>query len=119
MAAIENRSFDDPDESRTPDKTRVDVVRVGDTEVGRFTFEPGWRWSECIKPVVGTDSCQNDHVGYLASGHMGVRHEDGTEVKISPGEAYRILPGHDAWVEGDERIVAFEFKSAGSYARPS
>ena len=117
MTGIENRSFDQPDESRTPDKTRVDIVQVGGAEVGRFTFEPGWRWSECIKPVAGTDSCQNDHVGYLASGRLSVRHEDGTEVTISPGEAYRILPGHDAWVEGDERAVAFEFKSAGSYAR--
>lgn len=117
MAGIENRSFDQPDESRTPDKTRVDVVHVGGAEVGRFTFEPGWRWSECIKPVAGTESCQNDHVGYLASGQLTVRHEDGTELAISPGEAYRIMPGHDAWVDGDERVVAFEFKSAESYAR--
>ena len=117
MNGIETRSFDQPDETRTPDKTRVDVVRIGDTEVGRLTFEAGWRWSECIKPVAGTDSCQNDHVGYLASGRLGVRHEDGTEATISPGEAYRILPGHDAWVDGDERVVAYEFKSAGSYAQ--
>jgi hypothetical protein len=117
MAGIENQSFDQPDESRTPDKIRVDVVHVGDAEVGRLTFEPGWRWSECIKPVVGTDSCQNDHVGYLASGRLTVQHEDGTTVTVSSGEAYRILPGHQAWVEGDQPVVAFEFKSAGSYAR--
>ena len=58
MAGIDSKNFDEPDETRTPDKTRVDVVRLGDTEVGRFTFQPGWRWSECIKPVVGTESCQ-------------------------------------------------------------
>lgn len=117
MASIESKSFDQPDETRTPDKTRVDVVHVGGTEVGRFTFEAGWKWSDCIKPVVGTDSCQNDHVGYLASGRLTVRHEDGVTVTFSPGDAYRITPGHDAWVEGDEPVVAFEFKSADTYAK--
>ena len=117
MAAIENKSFDQPDETRTPDKTRVDVVRLGDTEVGRFTFAPGWRWSECIKPVVGGESCQVDHVGYVASGHLGVSHEDGTASSLSPGDAYRIAPGHDAWVEGDEAFVGYEFKGAAGYAK--
>ncbi len=117
MAGVTSKSFDQPDESRTPDKTRVDVVRIGDAEVGRFTFQSGWRWSECIKPVVGTDSCQTDHVGYLESGVLTVRHEDGTELTLSPGEAYRIAPGHDAWVDGDEAVVCYEFKSAASYAK--
>lgn len=117
MASIEGKNFDQPDETRTPDKTRVDVVHVGGTEVGRFTFQPGWRWSDCIKPVVGTDSCQNDHVGYLASGRLTVQHEDGVTLTFSPGDAYRITPGHDAWVEGDEPAVAFEFKSADTYAK--
>lgn len=117
MSSIDSKSFDQPDETRTPDKTRVDIVHVGGTEVGRFTFQPGWRWSECIKPVVGTDSCQNDHVGYVQSGRLVVRHDDGTELTVSPGDAYRIAPGHDAWVEGDETVVVFEFKSAESYAK--
>ena len=56
MAGVEARRFDDPDESRTPDKTKVDVVRMGSTSAARMTFEPGWRWSECVKPVAGTDS---------------------------------------------------------------
>ena len=117
MAGIESRSFDQPDETRTPDKTQVDVVRLGDAEVGRFTFRPGWRWSECIKPVVGTDSCQVDHIGYALSGSITVEHQDGTRLTISPGEAYRIAPGHDAWVDGDEDFVGFEFKSAATYAK--
>jgi hypothetical protein len=117
MPGIVNKSFDEPDETRTPDKTRVDVVRLGETEVGRFTFQPGWRWSECIKPVVGTDSCQTDHVGYAASGHLVVEHEDGSRATLGPGEAYRIAPGHDAWVEGDEEFVGFEFKGAATYAK--
>jgi len=120
MAGVEARRFDEPDETRTPDKTRVDVVRMGGaTTAARFTFEPGWRWSECVKPVVGTDSCQVRHVGVLQSGRMGVTHEDGTETEIAPGEAYVIEPGHDAWVVGDERVVAFEFESraAEEYAK--
>ena len=119
MAGIEGKNFDSPDETRRPDKTRVDIVRVGGNEVGRFTFQPGWKWSECIKPVVGTESCQNDHVGYIASGTLHVVHDDGTEVDTSPGTAYRIAPGHDAWVVGNEPVVAYEFKSAGEYAKPS
>jgi len=117
MAGIESRSFEKADESRTPAKTRVDIVRIGGTEVGRFTFQPGWKWSECIKPVVGTDSCQNDHVGYMEKGTLTVVHNDGTEVQINAGEAYRIAPGHDAWVVGGETVVAYEFKSAESYAK--
>jgi uncharacterized cupin superfamily protein len=119
MAGVQSRDFDSPDETRTPDKTQVDVVRMGETTVGRFAFEPGWRWSECVKPVAGTESCQARHVGVVHSGRLAVRHEDGTEVELGPGEAYIIEPGHDAWVVGDERFVGFEFesRSAEEYAK--
>src|SRR5438094_807175 len=116
MAGVEAKNLDSPDEVRKPDKTEINVVHVGNTEVGRFTFQPGWRWSECIKPVVGTDSCQAEHIGYAVSGRMHVEHEDGTAVEIGAGDAYRIAPGHDAWVLGDETFVGLEFKSAGEYA---
>jgi hypothetical protein len=118
MAGVRELDFDSPDESRTPDKTRVDVVRVGDTSAARMTFEPGWKWSECVKPVAGTDSCQVRHVGIAQQGKLGVRHEDGTEVEVGPGMAYVIEPGHDAWVVGDEAFVGFEFesRSAEDYA---
>jgi mannose-6-phosphate isomerase-like protein (cupin superfamily) len=120
MAGVQSRNFESPDESRTPDKTKVDVVRMGDATVGRFTFEPGWRWSECVKPVAGTDSCQLRHVGVVTSGRMVVRHNDGTELEIGPGDAYIIEPGHDAWVVGDDGFVGYEFesKSAEVYAQP-
>jgi hypothetical protein len=117
MAGVESKSLDSPEEVRTPEKTNVDVVTVGGTEVGRFTFEPGWRWSECIKPVVGTDSCQAAHLGYAVSGRIHIEHEDGTTADIGPGDAYVITPGHDAWVVGDEQFVGIEFKSAGEYAK--
>jgi hypothetical protein len=119
MPGVESRDFDRPDEVRSPEKTTIDVVNVGPTEVGRFTFQPGWTWSECIKPVVGTESCQQEHLGYAVSGHIHIAHEDGTETDIGPGEAYLIAPGHDAWVVGDDPFVGIEFKSttAATYAK--
>jgi hypothetical protein len=119
MAGIEARNFDNPDETRTPEKTRVEVVHIGDTAAARLTFEPGWRWSECVKPVVGTDSCQVRHVGVLQSGRLHVTHEDGSESDVEPGLVYVIEPGHDAWVVGDEPVVCFEFESraAEEYAK--
>jgi hypothetical protein len=119
MAGVEALDFDSPDETRTPDKTRVDVIRVGGTTAARMTFEPGWKWSECVKPVVGTDSCQVHHVGVAQSGRLHVTHEDGTEADVGPGDAYVIEPGHDAWVVGDETFVGFEFeaRAAEEYAR--
>ena len=117
MAGVEGRNLDAPDEVRTPEKTTVDVVQLGSTEVGRFTFQPGWKWSECIKPVVGTDSCQAEHLGYAVSGRIHIAHEDGTSLELAAGDAYRIAPGHDAWVVGDEPFVGVEFKSADTYAK--
>jgi mannose-6-phosphate isomerase-like protein (cupin superfamily) len=119
MAGITSKSFDKPDERRSPDKTQVEVVDLGSVKVGRMTLQPGWRWSECIKPVAGTDSCQARHVGVVHSGRLNVLHDDGTEVELGPGDAYVIEPGHDAWVVGDEGFVGFEFesRSAEEYAR--
>ena len=118
MASIETKDIDHPDESRTPEKTTVGVVHLGDATVGRFTFEPGWRWSECIKPVVGTDSCKARHVGAGVSGQLHVVHDDGTEIDIVSGDAYVLEPGHEAWVVGDEPFVGYEFESrtANTYA---
>jgi mannose-6-phosphate isomerase-like protein (cupin superfamily) len=119
MAGVEKRDFDSPDETRTPDKTRVDVVHVGGTAAARMRLEPGWRWSECVKPVAGTESCQHRHVGIVRSGTMRVFHDDGTELEISRGDVYVIEPGHDAEVVGDEPVEAFEFeqRAAEEYAR--
>lgn len=117
MAGVEARDFDSPDEARTPDKTRSEIVRMGGASVARLALEPGWRWSDCIKPVAGTESCQARHVGVVQEGRLHVRHDDGSEVELGPGNAYVIEPGHDAWVIGDQRFVGFEFESAEEYAR--
>ena len=119
MNSIETRNMDRPDESRTPEKTSVDVVHLGDATVARLTLQPGWRWSDCIKPIVGTDSCQAPHLGVVVSGRMHVASTDGTEADIGQGDIYRLDPGHDAWVVSDEPLVALEFesKTADTYAQ--
>jgi quercetin dioxygenase-like cupin family protein len=118
VSRLEAKSHDTPDETRTPAKTRVEVVRLTGYTIGRFIFEPGWRWSECVKPVAGTDSCQVNHVGYAVEGQIVVRLEDGTEQMIRAGDSYTIPPGHDAWVVGDDRFVGIEVMSAEQYAKP-
>jgi hypothetical protein len=118
VAGVDIRDFSSPDETRAPDKTTVELVNLAGGQIGRYTFQPGWRWSECIKPVAGTDTCQVEHVGYVVSGHLHVTHDDGSEGDVKPGDVYRIAPGHDAWVVGDEPLVSVEFQGAATYAKP-
>jgi hypothetical protein len=117
VTTFEVKSHDSPDEVRSPNKTRVEIVRLEGFTFGRFNFEPGWPWSECVKPVVKTDSCQVSHAGYAVSGRIVVHLTDGSETTISAGESYTIPPGHDAWVEGDEPFVGIEVMSAEQYAK--
>ena len=119
VASLIKKSFDAPDETRTPDKSKVEVVDLGGVKAARMTMQPGWKWSECVKPIVGTDSCQSHHVGTVASGQLHVIHDDGSELDCGPGAAYVIQPGHDAWVVGNDPVVAYEFDSdsAATYAK--
>ncbi len=117
VTKFEVKSHASPDEVRAPAKTRIEVVQLEGFTIGRFNFEPGWRWSECIKPVVKTDHCQASHVGYAVSGRLTVRMKDGTEKTISAGDSYTIPPGHEAWVEGDQPFIALEVMSADTYAK--
>jgi mannose-6-phosphate isomerase-like protein (cupin superfamily) len=119
VSRLETKSHDTPDETRTPPKTRIDVVRLDGFTIGRFTFEPGWRWSECIKPVVGTETCQNSHVGYAISGRGIIQMDDGSQMEIVPGQSYTIPPGHDAWVVGNEPFVVIEVMSAEQFGKPA
>ncbi|NKX54730.1 cupin domain-containing protein [Arthrobacter mobilis] len=119
VSQLQVKSYDAPDEQRRPDKTAVDILNLGDYTLGRFTFEPGWRWSECIKPVVNTESCQNNHVGYCISGSIEVEMSDGTRTTIKAGDSYTIPAGHDARVVGDEPFRGIEFLSAASFAKSS
>ena len=113
-----SKGFDSPDETRTFQNGRTDVVKVGGFTLGRHTFEPGWRWSENVKPIAKTESCQVHHVGSIVSGRLGVLTDDGMQVEVGPGQAYEIQPGHDGWVIGDEPVVAIEFQGAERYAKP-
>jgi mannose-6-phosphate isomerase-like protein (cupin superfamily) len=119
MAGIAKKSFESPDERRTPDKAEVQVVDLGSVKAARMTLQPGWRWSECIKPLAVTESCEVHHVGTVAAGTLHIRHNDGTEIEVGPGDAYVIEPGHDAWVIGSDPFVAYEFDSgaAETFAR--
>jgi len=114
---LEAKSHDKPDEVRAPDKTRVEIVRLEGFTLGRFTLQPGWRWSECVKPVVHTESCQVPHVGYVVSGRITIRMNDGKQTTIASGMSYTIPPGHEAWVEGDKPFVGIEVMSAEEYAK--
>ena len=118
MGAV-SRQFDKPDETRDMEHGRGDVVHLESATAARATFEPGWRWSTSVKPVVGGDSCQAHHVGYALTGTLHVVTEDGTEIDLSAGDAYEIMPGHDAWVVGDEPWQGLEFQSetAESYGK--
>jgi quercetin dioxygenase-like cupin family protein len=113
----EKQNLHDADEVRTTEKMRVEVVRLGGTTVSRLTMEPGWRWSEHVKPVAGTESCEAKHLGYVISGRMRVRMDSGEELVLEPGDFASIEPGHDAWVEGDERFVVLDIYSGEVYAK--
>ncbi len=116
---IVRRSFDEADETRPfmGDKGRLDLIQADGGPVGRAVFEPGWRWSEHIKPLAGTDSCQSAHTGYVVSGRMHVVMDDGQTAEFGPGDFMQVSPGHDAWVLGDEPCVALDWTGFGDYAK--
>ena len=116
MGALESQNFDKPDETRNFQKGRMDLVTLGGVTIGRAVFEPGWKWSECVKPIAGTDSCEVAHTGYVISGHLHVVMDDGTEGDAGPGDMFVIAPGHDAWTLGDEACIALDIQGAPNYA---
>jgi hypothetical protein len=118
MAGMEARNFDSPDETRPFEGNgQMEIVKIAGHTVGRGTFEPGWRWSNNIKPIAGTDSCQADHFGYVISGRMRVFMNDGAEGEIGAGDVIVIPPGHDAEVVGDEPCVTLDWGQFGDYAK--
>ena len=118
MAEMVSRNFENPAETRNVPKARIEVVDLGGKPAMRATFEPGWRWSECVKPVAGTESCQVAHLGYVLSGTMMVKMDDGSETRVDQGDVCFIPSGHDAWIVGDEPCVMIDFQGAANYAKP-
>jgi ethanolamine utilization protein EutQ (cupin superfamily) len=106
-----------PDDTRRFDKGKMEIANVGNVTIGRFTLEPGWKWSTSLKSTMKTDSCQQNHTGYIISGRMKVRMNDGTEMVCGPGEVAVIPAGHDAWVEGNEPCVGIDFTGAKTYGQ--
>ncbi len=117
MGTLASRNFSASDDVRTFDKGRMEVITLGGATVGRATFSAGWKWSECVKPVAGTESCQVAHLGYVVSGRMHVVMDDGTEGEAGPGDLVEVSPGHDAWIVGDEPCVFLDVQGAANYAR--
>lgn len=116
---VHSRNLDKPDETRKFTNGEIGVVTVSGIVVGRAVFQPGWRWSEDVKPIAGTESCEAAHTGYIISGRMHVTMDDGAECDLEPGDAFVISPGHDAWIVGDETCVALDWSAAGDYAKPA
>jgi uncharacterized cupin superfamily protein len=108
---LQTKSLDSPDETRSFEKGRLQIANIDEVTAGRVTLEPGWQWSECVKPLAGTDSCEVQHTGYAVAGRMKVVMDDGSEQEIRSGDMYVIRPGHDAWIVGDETFVGVDFSS--------
>jgi len=116
MASSERKELRSPGEIRSFPHGKVDLVNIGGGVVGRLTLEPGWRWSQDVKPIAGTESCEAPHFQYHAQGKIAIKMDDGTEFIAGPGEITYLPAGHDAWVVGDEPVVLIDFHGATHYA---
>ncbi len=117
MSDAEQKAFGTPDETRTFEKGKLDLVNIGGSTIGRLTLEPGWRWSQHVKPLAGTDWCEAPHFQYHAAGRIRIRMSDGSEFEASPGDVTALPSGHDAWVVGDEPVVMIDWWGASNYAK--
>ncbi len=117
MDKVEHRDFAEPDETRTFTNGRMEVLNVGGSDIGRLVLEPGWRWSQDVKPIAGTELCEAPHFQYHVSGTLRLQLEDGTEFDARPGEVTALPAGHDAWVVGNEPVVVVDWWGASNYAK--
>lgn len=119
LSTMFQASFAEADEVRPYEggTGRMELVQTPQGPIGRGIYEPGWRWSEHVRPIVGTDSCEIAHAGYMVSGRLRVRTDDGAEREFRGGDVLAVPPGHDAWVVGDEPCVLIDWQGAATYAR--
>ena len=117
MQSTEHKTFASPDETREFPNGRAEILQVGDSEIGRLVLEPGWRWSNDIKPTAQTASCQAPHFQYHVSGQLAIRMDDGTEFVAGPGDITSLPSGHDAWVVGEEPVVVVDWFGASNFAK--
>jgi hypothetical protein len=116
-ASLETKSLNTPDEVRTFDKGKAEIINVGGRMVGRATFMPGWKWSESLKPLVKTNSCEAPHFQYHLSGTLRIKTDDGIEKDCKAGDVSLLGSGHDAWVVGNEPVVVVDFQGMIDYAK--
>jgi class 3 adenylate cyclase/quercetin dioxygenase-like cupin family protein len=114
---LRRKRFDKPDEVRTVEKARIELVNLGEAVIGRTVFEAGWHWAEHVKAIVGTTSCEVHHTGYVMSGHLRVEMNDGAAIDLVPGDVFEVPPGHDAWVIGDEPWISIDFAGRRLFAK--
>ena len=112
----ETKTLNAPEEVRTFEKGRMDLITVAGGLIGRLVLQPGWRWSDHVKPLAGTDLCEAPHFQYHLAGTLGVRMADGREFEIAPGSVTYLGSGHDAWVVGNEEVVLIDWHGASHYA---
>jgi quercetin dioxygenase-like cupin family protein len=112
---LQIRRFDEPDESRSFEKGLFQLVEVAGMTLGRASYDPGWKWSEHVGPLLGTELCEVEHVGIVISGRAALRMADGTELVMGPGDVFAIPAGHDSWVVGDETYVSLHLLGAADY----
>jgi len=117
MSKMQSKSLSTPDELRTFEKGKLELVALGGVTFGRATLLPGWKWSTCVKPIANTKSCEAPHLQYHIKGHLAVLMDDGSQQEFGPGEVSLLPPGHDAWVVGDEPVVVIDITGMGDYAR--
>ena len=117
MKKMEAKSMNRPDEVRSFDKGKLELVKIGGTTVGRGIFQPGWKWSESVKPLAKTKSCEAPHFQYHVSGTLRVKMDDGTQVDLKAGDVSLLPSGHDAWVVGNEPVVVVDFQGMIDYAK--
>ena len=116
---MQRKSLDMPDETRTIPNGRTDIWNLGDFVVGRIVFEPGWKWSKDVKPIAQTEWCEYHHLGLILEGTLHYVTPEGLEMEVSPGMLFEILPGHDAWVVGDQPVVQYDFAGMRTFALPA
>ena len=117
MDKAEHKDFKSPDEVRTFEKGKLELLHIGDGVVGKITLQPGWRWSKHVKPIAGTDLCEAPHFQYQVAGRAHIVMSDGTEFDSEPGMVVKLPSGHDAWVLGDQEVVLIDWAGAGNYAK--
>ena len=117
MGKAEQKAFDTADETREFERGRLDLLNIGESQIGRLTLQPGWRWPEHIKPAAGTEWCEAPHFQYHVTGTLRIQMADGTQFDAGPGEVTALPQGHDAWVVGDEPVVVVDWWGASNYAK--